>query len=251
MERIGFAVLLVMLSTLGCSRPQRPLVTHEATRALPAAERTTIEIELAGGLLDLAVGAPDSIGAIFQYDHEDMKPDIVVVEEEDGVTARVVAESPGWKVGIGPTMNLWRVSLPPDRPLDVVIVLGGGQLKFPALPLTLSSIDARVRFGNGEATFDFSETRWTGTLETSLEVGNGPGTRIIVPKGVGVRLQAIHSVGTIDVPDLEKQNDETWTNAAYGDADRKLELFARVSAGDLTVVTASDDAGDETTTTDD
>ena len=239
MSRIRIALLLTLAAGAvpACQRPNRPLQTSEASAPLPAAARTRVEVSLAGGQIDFEVGEADTISASFRYDHDDMKPRIDVSEADGAVTAKLLADAPGWRPGIGPTMNLWTVRLPKDRPIDLVVALGGGFVELPALPLTLASVDARITFGNGEATFDLTEASWTDTLNVSLEIGSGPGTRVFVPKDAGVRLQAIHSLGTIDVPDLKKQNDETWKNERYGEAERTIELSARVGTGDLTVVT--------------
>ncbi|MFG0315745.1 MAG: hypothetical protein ACF8XB_00625 [Planctomycetota bacterium JB042] len=236
MNRLGIATLALVL--LACRPPEpRELVTVEVTPEPIGAGPVRLDVDMPGGQLDVLGGGAEGISGTLRYDHPSMEPIFAVESTDDGATATLTAK---WAPGIGPTTNLWTLNLPPSRPTDLDLNMGSGRLNVAPSGVTLRSMTARLNFG--EVLCDLTEAVWDETLEVSIEIGNGPQARVVVPDDAGVRLRAIHSVGSVDAPAFEEKDDETWHGAGYGDRGRTLELVIRVGTGDIVVRTAAEEA---------
>jgi Cell wall-active antibiotics response LiaF, C-terminal len=88
--------------------------------------------------------------------------------------------------------------------------------------------------GLGSFKLDFSGA-WTASAEAHLEVGLGS-LDVTVPRDIGVRIEAEHSFGSVDVDRWFKEvDDDVYESENYRNANIKLVLMVELGMGSLDV----------------
>lgn len=195
--------------------------------ALADAERIDLTVELPGGQLDIEEGMPGRVGGGFAYDHEDMEP--VVESDVRDRTLRLSIRAPGWRTGIGPTTNLWRIRLPPGLPAAIALKVGSGRVVLHRGRFAVERF--QLEQGFGEALVDLSAAEPVGQAPVTLRLGTAGRVDVALPGRVPLRVRARKAVGTLEVRGLEPAGEELWTNAAFEEG--------IASAFDVTLVTGA------------
>ncbi|GAB4571655.1 MAG: hypothetical protein Kow0077_08920 [Anaerolineae bacterium] len=118
--------------------------------------------------------------------------------------------------------------------LDALTVDGG--VGSTAITLPAGSYTARVLGGVGDVTVRIEDG-----ADTRLEINGGVGTVTVdVPDDAGVRVESSSGVGNVNLPagfqSLSSADDEeTWENTAYGQAETRILIIHDGGVGDLNI----------------
>jgi hypothetical protein len=242
----GLALLVmaaILLATGGCGGGARvgDLRTESRSVELGGADSVSVEIFMGAGELDVSGGAEALLEADFTYNVAALKPEV----DYSGSTLSV--RTPDVEVGGDAFWDLddyryeWDLRLNDDVAVEMQVRMGAGRSNLQLGSLTLTSLE--ITRGAGELAADLSGSAsltklnidggagnvavdLTGAWQQSLEatIGGGVGNRtLILPRGVGVRVQVEAGIGTVDAPGLTKEG-ETYTNDAYGQSDVILNI---------------------------
>lgn len=227
------AVFLVMtgcVNRLQVGRTQ----TDSETIELGDADSARVNIEMGIGELTVRGGADSLLEAEFTYNVEDWKPEVAY--EIRGSEGRLTIRQPEAEIsGIGiPEADIqyeWKIELNEDVPMDLDIDLGVGEsvLELSGLSIT----DLNINVGVGEATIDLSGD-WPESFDVAIKGGVGH-TTVQLPRDVGVRIETQTGLGKIDVRNLIR-NGDVYTNAAYEEADVKLDINVQGGVGNINLL---------------
>lgn len=237
-------MLLMTLSASGCRRVKlvdangKSGISNETTAvALGGAQelRTTIRM----GAVTLKVHSAETSSAALEAKFTNVPVDWrsevrYSVDATKGVLLVKEAEEDPKGINIGDVTPAWDLGLARGIPTDLTLELGVGDST-----MRLSGVDVtklRVIAGVGHATIDLSGPRnhdITGRIESGM--GN---LRLIVPKGVGVRLMGRNTkFGELRAPGFTESNGGL-VNSAWNGAGPKIDLTLTHGMGDVTVVSA-------------
>lgn len=230
-------VTAVFILTTGCINRLNvgPVQTDEETVEAGDIDSARVNIQMGVGKLDINGGAAGLLDAKFTYNVEEWKPEVnyEISSNEGRLTVRQPEGETG-SVGIPDTDNVkneWDLKLNDDIPMDLDINLGVGESELELSGLTLNSLD--IQTGVGETTIDLTGD-WATSFDVDIEGGVGQ-TTVRLPRGVGVRVETQTGIGGINVRNLI-QNGDTYTNAAYENADVILDITVQGGVGAIDLI---------------
>ena len=233
----GHAIALALLVTGGCG-PAGPMVrverSVEATGG-PAA----IGLALRGGALLIEPGGEALVDAVFQFDREAMRPD--VIEGFRGDVKTVQIDQPDATKARGRSRNEWALRLSPDQPLELNIahqISGVADLRLGGLDLSR----LEVEMGTGALLVDLTGAPPRRDLVVAMHLGHGQ-VRVRLPKGVGVRVRGRDAVGHFEVLGIPEVEDG-WQNAEFTAGGPTIDLGVGVGSGEVVVEVFDAEGGD-------
>lgn len=232
-------VTAVLILTTGCINQINvgPVQTDEQTIEAGDINSARVNIQMGVGKMEINGGAAGLLDAEFTYNIEEWKPEVDY--EISGSEGRLTVQQPDYdagSIGIPDTDNVeyeWNLQLNDDIPMDLDINLGVGENDLELSGLTLNSLD--IQTGVGETTIDLSGD-WANSFDIDIEGGVGQ-TTVRLPSGVGVRVETQTGIGSINVQNLIR-NGDTYTNAAYDDADVVLDITVQGGVGTIDLILA-------------
>jgi hypothetical protein len=212
------------------------LRTESQTVGRAGAESARVEIELGVGELNLGggAGANDLLAGDFTYNVDDWQPDLSY--RHSGAEGILEVRQPDddkvllWWPDVE---NEWDLRLNGAVPTDLQVSLGVGDSDLRLGDLDLTGLD--VETGVGETVIDLSGG-WTRDLDARIESGVGELT-VILPREVGVRIDADNGIGDMDTTGLERDGD-SYVNAAYGESPVTLHLDIDGGVGEINLEVA-------------
>jgi hypothetical protein len=210
-----------------------------------------VNVEMAAGELDVAGGASDLLEADFTYNVNELKPEVEYRNDRLNVLTPDVEYT-----GVGNFWDVdeyryeWALHLNDDVPMELNITMGAGRSDLRLGGLSLTSLD--VEAGAGDVNLDLSGAssltrlnvdagvgmievdlsgEWGRDLDANIQTGVGEMT-VILPDGVGVRVDVEGGIGDIDARGLTK-DDQQYVNDAYGESEVTLRVEIRAGIGKI------------------
>jgi hypothetical protein len=242
---LGLAALALSL-TVGGDYAAADEQTTE-TVALGSATRAADELDMDFGDLSVRAGAAGSgnlMEAEFAFDDDDWRPSVEYGIADDEGQLKVGQPGDASDVGFGDLDNLvendgnaWDVALSTEVPVDLTVDLDTGYANVDLDGFNLTGLDLEMEAG--EVKVDFSGVAPTQDVEATIEVEAGD-VEVVVPAGIGVRIDAEAGAGDIDADGFERDGD-AYLNVAYGESPVtiRIEVDAAIGQIDLKVANAA------------
>lgn len=227
--------------------------TESRTVQLGAATAVTAAIELGVGDLELTGGARELLEAEFTYDRPERRPEVAYhVADGDGI---LTVRQPGMTESAETeARNEWALRMGSAAPMGLSIEVGAGDATLDLSALSLTDLDvdtgagdlvlrlaggdllerADVNLGAGTAIVDLTG-RWQKDCYVRLNLGVGT-VSVVVPRTIGVRLDADTGIGSVRVEGLSREGDG-YRNQAYGKAPTSIVLAVNVGVGEISIET--------------
>jgi hypothetical protein len=220
-------VLIATLQLAGCASEARvgDLKTESKSVELGDAKPVNVEINFGAGDLRVNGGAEKLLEADFTYNVAKLKPE---VEFTDGTLVVQHPDVRGYRTlqDIRDFRNEWDLRFNNDVPMNLNLDMGAGTSDLQLAGLSLTGLD--VSLGAGESTIDLSGG-WASDLDATIDAGAGD-ISIRLPRDVGVRVEVVAGLGTIDAPGLT-QVGNVYTNDAYEASDVTLQVAIKAGVG--------------------
>ena len=259
---IGCALALA-LATTACNirtntnqeEPAGELRTLSESLSPDGVERVTARLSIGAGRLLVTGGTSELMEADFEYNRESWRPEISF--EQDGSAGDLLVKQPGltgdFDINLGDNQrNEWRIRLNDRVPIDLECEIGAGETDFDLQGLTLNSVD--IDAGVGKHTINLTDTNlpeltidagvgevnidlrgsWSNNLRADIDGGIGS-LNLQVPIEVGVRLEVSGALGSVDVPSDYFKDGNTYTNAAYEQAEHRIDIDVDAGLGSIEV----------------
>lgn len=215
----------------------------------------TTRLSMGAGKLVVSGGSEQLMEADFEYNQESWKPEISF--DRQGTEGELSIDQPdladGFDLNIGDNQrNEWRIRLNNDVSQELECNMGAGETELDLRDMSLSRVDIdagvgeheiiltntslpelTVDAGVGEVTIDLTG-EWTNNLRAEIDGGIGE-LNLTVPANVGVQLDVSGGLGSVDVPAGYRQDGKTYTNAAYDDAEYRLDIDVDAGMGSVEV----------------
>lgn len=214
------------------------------SRAVDLGGATSVRADVALGVGDLRVegGATALLEAEFRYSDPAWRPELTYRVGDDG-DGRLTLRQPREprRRSRDHERNEWDLRLNGDVPLDLRLELGVGRSDLALGGLALTGLAIAV--GVGDATIDLRGA-WRRDLEIGVDGGVGK-TTVLLPAGVGARVEAQGGVGAVKargLREVEREGGSSWprlpfpyravyVNDAYGAAPVTLRLAIHSGVG--------------------
>ncbi|MGB3779376.1 MAG: toast rack family protein [Tunicatimonas sp.] len=231
------------------------LRTLTETVARNNVDRLTTRISIGAGKLLVTAGADQLMEADFEYSQESWKPEIDF--QSEGAEGQLSIDQPGltddFNFNFGNNQrNEWSIRLNDEVLQTLECRMGAGESELDLRGLTLRRVDIdagvgeheiilantslpelTVDVGVGEVTLDLSGT-WRNNLRAQIDGGIGE-LNLRVPANVGVRLDVSGGLGSVDVPPSYTKDGNVYVNAAYQEAEYRLEIDVDAGIGSVEV----------------
>jgi N-terminal domain of toast_rack, DUF2154 len=236
---VGLAATLAATIGFGALATVAEAKTAQQSVALGGAQSARVEVKLEAGELKLHGGAAatDLLSGAFEYEADGGKPKIDYVVEDGAGDLKVEPVGHGVHVTWPWDMvddTKWDVSLNDTVPTDLSVDVNAGKLDLALGGTNVTNLD--VDADAAKADVDLSGA-WTHDLTADLKADAGQLT-VVVPTGVGVRVETNVDAGDLNVDGLVKTDDGVYVNDSYGTAPVNLTITANVDAGQLNVKTS-------------
>lgn len=197
-------------------------------------EATRAEVSLAAGAGTLRVEAlPESAnlveGEIQLGQREKVTRDFAI----EGSTATFTLQSEGETVG--PFFGQWdegrswELGLAPQTPLKLKVNLGAGELALDLTGLKVTELDASMGVGKATVTLP-AEGRFQAKI--SGAIGE---TIVVIPEGLEARVRINTAIGSRQLPEDYRRQDNIYTSPGYERADNRVDLEVGLAIGSVTV----------------
>lgn len=220
-------VLIATLQLAGCASEARVGDLKTESKSVELGDAKPVNVEINFGADDLRVngGAEKLLEADFTYNVAKLKPE---VEFTDGTLVVQHPDVRGYRTlqDIRDFRNEWDLRLNNDVPMNLNLDMGAGTSDLQLAGLSLTGLD--VSLGAGESTIDLSGG-WASDLDATIDAGAGD-ISIRLPRDVGVRVEVVAGLGTIDAPGLT-QVGNVYTNDAYEASDVTLQVAIKAGVG--------------------
>lgn len=255
-----FVGLGVLFSAASCQlRTDREVSSevHTQTETLPrnGVDRLTARLSIGVGKLMVTGGADQLMEADFEYHQESWKPEISF--EGQNSEGDLSIKQPGLTDDLDFDLdnnqrNEWRIRLNDDVQYDLECSIGAGETELDLRGLSLNRVDIDAGVGKhtvnlrdtslpeliidagvGEVNLDLSG-RWNNSLSAEIDGGIGELT-LTVPSQVGVQLDVSGGLGSVEVPSGYTKNGNAYTNAAYDQAEYRLDIDVDAGLGSIEV----------------
>ncbi|HEY4360981.1 MAG TPA: toast rack family protein [Bryobacteraceae bacterium] len=222
-------LILAAVALAGCGFPRvhtGPTVHETKSIDLGKFEMARVELKMGVGELHLDGGSPNLVDADFEYNVPEWKPR--VDSSSSSFRADVKIEQSNSGGASGNAIDVWRLRMNDNVPLNLVTHLGTGQATLNLGSVTIRSL--QVNMGVGELRLDL---RGHPKNDFDVEIHGGVGeATVIVPNSVGISAMAKGGVGDISVEGLQKRNDR-WENDAYSTSNVRIRLNITGGVGDI------------------
>jgi hypothetical protein len=236
---LALAALALALTIGGRIAAAADETVENQTVPVNGAGRAAVELDMDFGDLTVQSAAPGTgnlIEATFAFDDDEWRP--TVERSDDGEAAVVKIGQPGDAGDLDLNDlddvlqnegNGWEIALTPDVPIDLTVDLESGSAALDLDGLTLSGLDVNAEVG--EVTVDLSQVVLTEDVDLAIELEGGQ-VEVVVPAGVGVRIDADTTAGDVDADGFERDG-SAYVNAAYGESAVTIRLNVDVTAGEI------------------
>lgn len=244
---LAFIVLLIILIVVGLRGTQpasssgwvwdHPWNEHSWNSAymqhetqsigLQGAKRVSANINIPAGSLTVSGGSAALLDASFDYDNRDGKPNIDY-SVSDGEGQLNIAQNGGGDTHWGGHENDWNLQFASGIPINLQLNMGAGQGNLRVKNVDLSNLE--VHMGVGDLNLDLTGPR-SKDLDATIQGGVGS-ARVLLPKDVGVRVQASGGLGSINANGLQRDGD-AYINTAYGKTPATINLTIEGGIGQI------------------
>ena len=264
MLRLPFSPIIVSFlfisATSACGlRPDRDqrdsseVHTLTETVSRDGVERATTHLSMGAGTLTVTGGAAQLMEADFTYHQESWKPEISF----DAQVGTLTVKQPGLGDDLdsnldGNQQNEWQIRLNDEVEHTLECEIGAGKTDLDLRGLSLRRVD--IDAGVGEHTIILTDTslpeltvdagvgevnidltgRWRNSLRAEIDGGIGE-LNLSVPTDVGVQLDVSGGLGSVDVPPGYTKDGTTYTNAAYQQAEYRIDIDVDAGMGSVEV----------------
>ncbi len=249
------AAVMVLLVTLSCAQTGTrvrvgELRTKSESVELDGAESVRANLTIAAGELNVSGGADGLLNADFTYNVAELEPEV----EYSGGTLTV--RNPDVDVTVDSWWDLddyrheWDLRLNDDVSMEMIVRMGAGEADLELGSLSLTRLD--VETGAGEVTIDLADSSTLTRLNVDVGVGQttvdltgdwqddldvdiagGVGELILLlPSGVGVRVDVVTGLGDVNTRGLSKDGNE-YVNDAYGESEVTLRIDITAGVGNI------------------
>lgn len=230
---------------------------YTLSETVPRGDVESLVAHLSVGVGELMVtgGSDQVLEADFEYSQENWQPAVSFSQEGTDGELRIhqpeLAEEFDMDFG-DDQRNTWRIRLNDAvvQTLNCEIGAGETELDLRGTSLRSLNIDAgigqhdiiltdtslpelAIDAGVGEVNVDLSGG-WRNHLRADINGGIGE-LNLTVPTDVGVRLDVSGGLGSVDVPPSYTKAGSTYTNAAYDQAEYRLEIDVDAGMGSIEV----------------
>ncbi len=225
---VGMAALLG-----GCGFGTPTGETRKETVSFDLGESTAahVELRMGAGELNVSGGTPKLMEGEFSFNVADWKP---VVDYRAGAasTGELKLSQPSSSgSSLGNSVNIWRVKLNGDLPLDLTASLGAGEANLDLGDLNLDRVEMSI--GAGKVDVDL---RGEPKRSYTAQIRGGVGETVVhLPKDVGISATATKGIGDINVEGLE-QRDGVWVNPDRIGASVTVRLDVKGGVGEIRLV---------------
>ncbi|HXN23501.1 MAG TPA: toast rack family protein [Candidatus Dormibacteraeota bacterium] len=198
---------------------------------LQDAESVRAAIHMPAGELKISGGASKLLEADFDYAESEGDPHAEYsVSGKQGELNVTQIQSSKVHVHMLGRQNTWNLRVNNEVPLELSVQMGAGEGDLRLQGLALNRLEVHV--GAGKLTLDL-RGGWKKDLETEIHGGVGSAT-ILLPKSVGVRVNASGGIGAINGGGL-KRDGEDYVNESYGKSPVTLRLDIRGGIGEISL----------------
>jgi len=236
MKKYRFSLMLpIFLLLIGCIDRVAVGPTQTDTQSVELGDVDSVQVDIQMGIGELFItgGATNLMDAEFSYNIEDWRPDVDY--QRRGNIGELQVSQPGSEINGLPDDDIeyrWEIALKDDIPMNMSVDLGIGESELELAGLALDSLV--VDTGVGETTIDLTGN-WQDSFDVQINGGVGK-TTVYLPENVGLRVEADTGIGSLVVNGLQRDGDrDSYTNAAYGEADVTVMLDISGGIGEITV----------------
>ena len=222
-------VALILLPVVAVAAARFVIEQKIGTRKTAGNE---LAMEIGFGEVSIKTGTKELLEGRFELSDSALIPMIDYTVEDDYGLLEIVQEN--GDADHDEAAASYSFTLNGDAIYEAGIELGAGELKIAGVWTKLDDFSASV--GAGELEVDLSGG-WTRSIaDLVFEVGIG-GLTIILPRDIGIRVEAEVGLGEVKVEGLSpEEDDETgWTNSLWQQAEVNIEVKAEVGIGELTL----------------
>lgn len=189
-----------------------------------------LEVGVNIGTLCIKGGAENLVDCEFRYNVPDWKPEIDYRDSGGRATLSIKQPDHDSKSIPGKAKSRWDLVVNGDVELTLSLDVGIGETVLTLGDVSVTSID--IDQGIGELTLDLDGER---TSDLNVDVDGGIGSAIVIlPRDVGVRLEADAGIGAISTLGLSRRGD-AFVNDAHGESDATIELNIDAGIGSISV----------------
>lgn len=232
---IALALLVSMLaSACGAIRFSRAGEQKTETHLvdLGAATSARVRVEMNFGELKVDSGEEKLLEGSFNFNVPDWQPQVSY--EVDGSLGSLVVSQPEKNNSLinRDGQNRWDLRLSKGVPIELEISTGAGISELNLSTLNLTSL--KIETGAGNGTIDLSGG-WEHDLTATIQGGVGNVT-VLLPRGMGVRVDVKTGIGSVETSGLLKDGDG-YINDEFGKSlsTLNLEIQAGIGTVDLQV----------------
>lgn len=226
------------------------VTTEEKVVKPEGAVNARVELAMGAGKLIVQGGSPNLMDATFSYNVSAWRPAVDYVVT-NGQGQLIVREPSGTYSFSTKYRNDWNIRLNGSTPIDLVVKTGAGvaDLDLSKMTVRTLTVDAGassasikgspgamtsmdVKTGVGSVTVDL-----TGDWKNNATVGINGGVgsiRLIVPRKVGVTVNAKRGIGSVSAPHFARDSN-TYRNGAWGSSATTLSIELNVGVGSVTI----------------
>jgi len=234
------AVLVATMLLTGCITSDNDvdriepgdLVTEDESTDLGTAEKVEVYLRQGSGTMEVSSGAAKLMEATFRYNVDQWKPGITYKERGTVWNLSVIQPNTDLRVATG-AINEWDVTFGNDVPIDMVVIMGAGDVEMDVGDLDLVDLD--VNLGSGDLDLDIGAYDGD-NLTVSINCGAGA-TKIKVPGNMGVRIVPLLGVGSVKATGFTPVGNE-YHNGVYDLDQPHIIIHANLGVGDLTITEA-------------
>jgi hypothetical protein len=226
------------------------LMTEDKSVGTQGAQSARVELRMGAGKVTVRGGASDLMDATFSYNVPAWKPivDYVVTNDQGSLLVR----EPNGTYSFGAKYRYdWDIRLNSSTPIDLEVKTGAGNANLDlsdmmvrtltvdagassavitGSPKAMTSMD--VKTGVGSVNIDLTGD-WKNSATVHVDGGVGS-IKLLVPRNVGVTVEAKRGLGSISTPGFTKDGN-TYRNAAYGSSAITLSIDLNVGVGSVSI----------------
>jgi hypothetical protein len=227
------------------------VMTDTKTVDLQGAHTALVELQMGAGRVTLSGGTSDLMDATFTYNVTAWKPIVDYVVKGDEGRLLVRQPSGTYKTFNGSYRNDWDIRLSRMTPVDLDLKNGAGDMDMDlsdtmvrtltvdsgassttikASPNAMTSLTMKA--GVGSVNIDLTGD-WKNSADVHVDGGVGS-IKLVVPKNVGVTVDAKRGIGSISAPGFTRDGN-TYRNVAYGSGAITLSIDLNVGVGSVTI----------------
>jgi len=245
-------LLLTLLTATSCINRLRVGETQTLSESvvLGDASKARVEINMGAGELNIGSGAESLVDAEFVYNIEEWEPELNY--EVRGDTGNLLIEQASSIDNIGVPDDdveyIWNIELGQNVPLEMNIQFGAGRGNLELMDLDVTRLDLStgagefdiavagqladldLQAGAGEIRLDLRGD-WQEDLDASIRGGVGQ-IAILLPSGVGVRVNVRQGIGSVEATGLIRDGDD-YVNEAFGESEVTLDIDVEGGVGEI------------------